>query len=298
MLTKMSEYTTVKFSDSYGLADSIWKILFETSQSDVDHMFEIYFYPCCEHRAYQLAKPNRWTLLHRFIHCYYWDSYEAFEHYRDDMRDLIITEYEAVLNFYEIPYPRFDIPEEMSEDYDRKTAEAICSLRSLLPSVRIVHDTFQLLFGDRASLMKFNQGIARVVRDHLKKQDYPEIVESDGVLCRVYLPIWVKRAVFYRDKGRCVVCGKDLTGTILTGEEVHYDHMVPLAEGGANDPTNFQLMCRNCNLSKAQKTGTSDKYQTYWNLDDKSLIEARRYFEGRVGSPVWLGCVQENDEAA
>ena len=294
----MSEYTTIKFSDSYSLANSIWKILFEASQSYVDRMFETYFYPCCEHRACQFAKPNRWTLLHHFIHRYYWDSYEEFEHQYDDMRDTIITEYEAVLNFYEIPYSSISIPEEMSEDYHRKTAKIICSLRSLLPSSRIAHDTFQLLFEDRVSLMKFNQGVARVVRDHLKKRDCPEIAESDGVFRRVYLPAWVKRAIFYRDKGRCVVCGKDLTGTVLTGEEVHYDHIVPLAAGGANDPTNFQLMCRDCNLSKAQKTGTSDKYQTYWNIDDESLTEARKYFEGRVGLPTWIGCVQESDKAA
>ena len=28
------------------------------------------------------------------------------------------------------------------------------------------------------------------------------------------MPEWVKRAVFYRDRGRCVLCGKDLSGQL------------------------------------------------------------------------------------
>jgi hypothetical protein len=294
MVTIVSQYATVKFSESYALAYSIWQILFEARQGDVDQLFEGYVFPCCESRADHFARPHRWTLLHCFIHSYYWESYEEFEHHRHDMRDLIVAEYESVLNFYQIPYPSFELPEETSDECDSKMATIIGSLRSALPSARIAHDTFQLLFGDRELLLKFNQGVAGVVRRHLRREEYPEIMESDGVLRRVYLPTWLKRAVFYRDKGRCVVCGRDLTGTVLTGEEVHYDHIVPLSEGGANDPTNFQLMCRACNLSKSRKMGTSDQYQTYWNLDDDSLIEARNDVNQRVRSRDWVGCAPEN----
>jgi 5-methylcytosine-specific restriction endonuclease McrA len=60
-----------------------------------------------------------------------------------------------------------------------------------------------------------------------------------------------------------------LTGTIVTGEELHYDHIVPLAEGGTNDPTNFQLLCGQCNLKKGKRPlGTSNLYPVYWEVDE------------------------------
>ena len=100
----------------------------------------------------------------------------------------------------------------------------------------------------------------------MRKDGYTHPLARDGIIRRTKLPTWMKRGVFYRDRGRCINCGKDLTGAIVTGEEVHYDHIIPLAEGGTNDPTNFQLLCRGCNLGKARGIMTSDRYPVYWRL--------------------------------
>lgn len=75
----------------------------------------------------------------------------------------------------------------------------------------------------------------------------------------------LKGLYFIETKGKCQVCGKDLSGLLFFGEEVHYDHVIPLNLGGSNDLTNFQLLCREHNLLKSgNQIITSEKYQTYW----------------------------------
>jgi 5-methylcytosine-specific restriction endonuclease McrA len=46
-------------------------------------------------------------------------------------------------------------------------------------------------------------------------------------------------------KGRCACCGKRRKLTV--------DHIVPLARGGSNGPTNLQMLCVSCNSSKGSR---------------------------------------------
>lgn len=72
---------------------------------------------------------------------------------------------------------------------------------------------------------------------------------------KTYLPEWLKRAVYYRDRGRCQHCNKDLSGeiNILGDRELYNDHVIPLEQDGTNDSTNSQLLCGMCNYSKGGK---------------------------------------------
>ena len=56
------------------------------------------------------------------------------------------------------------------------------------------------------------------------------------------LPEDVRREVFRRDGGRCVACGSD--------ELLQFDHVIPVALGGASTPENLQLLCAPCNREK------------------------------------------------
>jgi 5-methylcytosine-specific restriction endonuclease McrA len=56
------------------------------------------------------------------------------------------------------------------------------------------------------------------------------------------IPRAVRLAVFERDGGRCVECG--------SGFEIQYDHVIPLALGGAGTVENVQILCAPCNRSK------------------------------------------------
>ncbi len=252
------------FWDAYGIADYVRQSLEENLEDETfDQCFDISQLDTMQ----RCLIPSRWTLLHQFTQDRYRETYiEGFEDHQDDMRDLIIAEYTAVLRGYEIPVPQCDLPDETCDEYDMVSGRIVSELRRLLPIDRIVCETFQLLFANRLFLKTYNETVANVIRS-LKAKDYPDSLVRDGMLRRARLPEWAKRGVFYRDQGRCVLCSKDLTGAIITGEALAYDHIVPLAVGGTNDPTNFQLLCRECNSSKDRRTITSDRYAVYWTIE-------------------------------
>jgi 5-methylcytosine-specific restriction endonuclease McrA len=52
----------------------------------------------------------------------------------------------------------------------------------------------------------------------------------------------VRREVFRRDGGRCAVCG--------SGELLQFDHVIPVALGGASTAANLQVLCAACNREK------------------------------------------------
>jgi hypothetical protein len=56
------------------------------------------------------------------------------------------------------------------------------------------------------------------------------------------IPDDVKVFVWNRDGGRCVKC--------RSNERLEFDHVIPIAMGGANTARNLQLLCEACNRSK------------------------------------------------
>lgn len=52
----------------------------------------------------------------------------------------------------------------------------------------------------------------------------------------------IRRAVFERDGGTCVECGSNF--------DLQYDHVIPVALGGATSLENLQLLCGDCNRAK------------------------------------------------
>ena len=129
----------------------------------------------------------------------------------------------------------------------------------------LVETTFFLLYGNKGFLFQFNQYLSTFTNPcYLTKDDFDEnnhIIRSD------YLPQWLRRAVFYRDNGRCQYCGKDLSGLIMVMDDrgIQYDHVIPLEKNGTNDATNFQLLCESCNLHKSGNIVLPTHfYQMYW----------------------------------
>lgn len=52
------------------------------------------------------------------------------------------------------------------------------------------------------------------------------------------------QALLLLQKGRCAGCRCDVT------KKFHVDHIVALAKGGSNWPSNLQILCESCNTSK------------------------------------------------
>jgi len=78
----------------------------------------------------------------------------------------------------------------------------------------------------------------RLDRAHavLSTRSLPERVRREAV------PRELRRAVFERDGGCCVECGARF--------DLQYDHVIPLALGGATTLANLQILCEGCNGRK------------------------------------------------
>jgi hypothetical protein len=116
------------------------------------------------------------------------------------------------------------------------------------------NEVFHVLFSNRKLLSQFNEFMARALDLSFSEIPPGELgkgLAAPGVLKRANLPQWVKRAVFFRDRGLCSMCQKDLSNLICAQPEAQYDHIIPLAMGGLNDVTNIQLLCASCNGSKS-----------------------------------------------
>lgn len=100
-------------------------------------------------------------------------------------------------------------------------------------------EVFTILFANRRVLFALNELLAAKLTGTRTIRHRP--------------PAWAKRAVFYRDRGKCTGCFCDLSGTLSIGGIAQFDHVVPLVASGLNDLTNLQLMCDSCNSRKAGK---------------------------------------------
>lgn len=64
---------------------------------------------------------------------------------------------------------------------------------------------------------------------------------------RQAIPRGLRYEVFTRDHGRCVECGSTF--------DLQFDHIIPLAMGGATSVDNLQLLCSDCNRRKGATLG-------------------------------------------
>lgn len=60
------------------------------------------------------------------------------------------------------------------------------------------------------------------------------------------IPSEIKKIVWARDKGRCIICG--------ASDELHFDHDLPYSKGGTSiTPDNVRILCARHNLQKSDK---------------------------------------------
>jgi hypothetical protein len=69
---------------------------------------------------------------------------------------------------------------------------------------RLCDEVFQIMFLNRNILLLLNNLIADYISSTKTvnlENEYKELFAKNGVLKRISIPVWVKRAVFFRDRG-------------------------------------------------------------------------------------------------
>ena len=92
----------------------------------------------------------------------------------------------------------------------------------------------QKVYSDDAKLKRLRQEVDAMERVMVQ-------VENK----RKPIPETTKLIVYGRDEGKCVRCG--------SSQNLHFDHIIPVAKGGGNAENNIQLLCEYCNLQKSDR---------------------------------------------
>lgn len=225
--------------------------------------------------------PHKKTLLHNYIEAVY-DfqlGYLLDKHFSME----VINELLIIFDLHNVDYSYIDKFEFRGEDDDSvdKDYEEVDELASKLYELFqdklmgvVVDDVFTLLYSNKKFLYDFNLQLSELIVN-LKKIDNPDCLKKDGVINRCdYIPQWLKDGVFHRDKGRCQICGCDLTRMLNLDNKINYDHIIPLDNGGTNDPTNFQITCEHCNKSKGARSSEFNNIaDPFWKLDTYSVFD-------------------------
>lgn len=231
---------------------------------------------------------NKYTVLHFFIERYI-DCFLAHEGYYlsdslcDDYELNLFIMYFEQLNSYingssKVNFSFIDQLEEMNLRYEESDCSISEEYKEIVEELfenyieefnkvadEVIESTFFLLYQNKKFLFKFNKFLSTYITEKILPNEFYN--NQGNIIRKNYLPKWLKNAIFYRDRGKCQSCGKDLTNllNILDNKELHYDHVIPLDSGGSNDSTNYQLLCKVCNEKKSGDVILPQyQYQMFW----------------------------------
>lgn len=100
----------------------------------------------------------------------------------------------------------------------------------------------------RRQYIQTDRGREASYRSNLKRKSYKHKVE--------FTP-HQRKLILDRDNWACQSCGIEVhdrrNGDWNTPDKAHIDHILPISRGGNSIPSNLQVLCRTCNLSKRDK---------------------------------------------
>jgi hypothetical protein len=133
------------------------------------------------------------------------------------------------------------------KECENKLFEILGKQRPQVTTITIMNDTFSILQTTREMLggyLSNDQLITKIAEDEIKKIEKERFKQTGSKGSPP--PVEVKRVISaetkrskYAESQCCENCGS------IT--DLEYDHIIPFALGGTNDPENIRILCRNCN---------------------------------------------------
>ncbi len=188
------------------------------------------------------SSPSQHTLLHKFIESYLDAEYQyGYRKFEENYPPMV---YE-LLDAYDVKYERIE--------YSGRESNSLLYEMAISSFRPLAHDAFGILFQNRKLMRDFGRLISSVSNQLFPRANY--------------WPSWLKDALVNREHGRCALCSCDLTGVIAIEKKIHIDHIIPISNFGTNDPTNLQILCEPCNLTKGNRNeNTSAVRHVPWKL--------------------------------
>ncbi|WHY28322.1 HNH endonuclease [Bacillus wiedmannii] len=279
-MSKSKKYHNIAFSEGIAVANFAVEVFYQKESSE---MFDMFWDDEKENILPKLIKTDKWTVIHQWIE-YIYDLYEEI-HQMERNIELEGTYYHVNKLVEEVQFPvELEKPNFESCDHSKEYVEGVgceCTIKAIEYIDYIknnveqivqlsIHSAFQIIFLNRKFLHDFHIKISEKVKEDYEwiEENYKESLNSrNGSFKRCGFNEWVKRAVYHRDKGVCIMCRRHLTNETNVENSYAIDHIVPLNRMGNNDPTNFQILCLTCNSSKGDRTTeTNNGTIPFWDL--------------------------------
>ncbi|OGH48147.1 MAG: hypothetical protein A3A51_03920 [Candidatus Levybacteria bacterium RIFCSPLOWO2_01_FULL_39_10] len=125
-----------------------------------------------------------------------------------------------------------------------KNPEIVKVYEKILPGVWSLKGFFELI--DYKVVFDNGRNVFRFILRLSKSQKYERSLTKEEILHTRLIPTEVKKEVWKRDNGKCVLCSEK--------RNLHFDHDLPFSKGGTSlSVKNVRLLCIKHNLEKSAK---------------------------------------------
>ncbi|WP_314587901.1 HNH endonuclease [Paenibacillus terrigena] len=266
------------YNDATAIANTVIQCFYDGRDS-----FDDFFESNLNDIAHKLIKPEKQSLLHLYID---WIK-SQFDEIQSILDNVDVVEFQSIFDFMESTlnqlgersntklYPNYPA---IQKCYHCTECRSCLKFQRYIDWLKvkiteytpqIIHSTFHILMINKTFLRDFHEGIAKAIEyDKVKLHTlYPENIDANGIIKRTSWPVWLKRGIFFRDKGVCTLCRNPLSGDLFLGIDPDMDHIVPLALHGSNDSSNIQILCNVCNNKKRHYSSATSSFDIpMWNL--------------------------------
>ena len=169
----------------------------------------------------RFVKPHKLSILHEYIFALICvEESRKFRKHSELFEKEDIERFEKTFEEYGVPFVPYESFDPNTDTFENEIDDKFYRWFLFLEQSfrmfwgKITDEVFHIIFSNRWFLCKFNGALAEYL-EQMADTLPQEILSKEGRIRRcVRLPVWLKKAVFYRDHGRCVVCRKDLSGLL------------------------------------------------------------------------------------